>query len=174
MDILLNFFLMITKMMTITSEVWIHRLEPPQEQSFVIDTLDSLDIQFFKHKDYIMNILCFCPSRMSDRHIVEMSRFDKGRKVGREEELKEGRNKSVYQKTNSVMNKVGHFRQEGHYQQRQRSWNWQCVRVYMCLKPWGSHSSWKKKFSLQWHGTLCWIGKIFFMLRRSYCESSSE
>lgn len=68
-----------------------------------------------------MNILCFCPSRMSDRHIVEMSRFDKGRKVGREEELKEGRNKSVYQKTNSVMNKVGHFRQEGHYQQRQRS-----------------------------------------------------
>lgn len=61
MDVLLIIFLIIMKTMTITSQVWIHRMEPPQEQhlhecGYISDTLDSLDLEFLKHEDCLFHM----------------------------------------------------------------------------------------------------------------------
>lgn len=62
-------FLVIIKMMTIVSGIWIHRMEQPQAtlvRRYVVDTLDVLDYEFLNHKDYgfFTCIPCFCPSRI--------------------------------------------------------------------------------------------------------------
>lgn len=155
-------FLVIIKMMTIVSGIWIHRMEQPQAtlvRRYVVDTLDVLDYEFLKHKDYGF-FTCIRVSVLAGY----LTQSNVWRTVEREGELKGERDGPRYWRMDWIHEKVRSSRQEGHHQQKNSGWSWQHVSMYMCVWNYVEAILTGTKTALWWHRTLCWTRKVFFML----------
>lgn len=131
---------------------------------YVAGTLDALGCEFLKDKDYVFShfslvfVLVWCLTHGRNGNVWQRKESRKGRRVERREEqfwvLKNG---FQYEKKQGILDKKNII--------YKAEWvKLQCVSVYVCVKLWRNYSNHNKKFTVWWHGTTCWIGKIFFVL----------
>ena len=155
--------------MTILSEVWVHLMGQPQGQHFyevamlqahrmhLAVSSSRTRIMSFSHFSLVF-VLVWCLTHGRNGNVWQRKESRKGRRVERrEEQFWVLNNGFQYEKKQGILDKKNII-----YKAEWVKLQW--VSVYVCVKLWRTYSNHNKKFTVWWHGTTCWIGKIFFVL----------